>query len=55
MCSVLFSLTFINDLPDFLNEESNTKKDQLHIPKLDNVTINNLLFANDLAILSWSK
>ena len=46
---------YINDLPDFLNKESNTERDQLHTPKLDNVTINNLLFANDLIILSWSK
>ena len=54
LSTLLFNL-YINHLPDFLNEESNTKKDQLHIPKLDNVTINNLLFANDLTILSWSK
>ena len=50
----LFNL-YINNLSDILNKESDSKEDQLHIPKLDNITINNLLFANDLKILSWSK
>ena len=47
----LFNL-YLNDLPDFLNKQSNSDEDQLHIPKLDNVAINNLLFADDL---TWSK
>ena len=46
---------YVNDLPAFLNKESNTVQDQLHTPELDHVTINNLLFADDLTILSWSK
>ena len=54
LSTLLFKL-YINDLPDFLNKESNTEEDELHTPKLDNVTINNLLFADDLTILSWSK
>ena len=54
LSTFLFSLC-INDLPDFLNKESNTEEDQLHISKLDNITINNLLFTDDLTILSWSK
>ena len=53
MCSVLFSST--NDLPDFLNKESNTEEDKLHIAKLDNFTTNDLSFSYDLTILSWSK
>ena len=52
--TLLFNL-YTNDLPEFLNKKSNFKEDQLHTPKLDNVAINNLLFANDLTILSWSK
>ena len=52
--SVLFNL-YLNDLPYFLNKKSNTEEDQLHIPKLYNVTINDLLFADDLTILSSSK
>ena len=47
----LFNL-YLNDLPGFLNKQSNSDEDQLHIPKLDNVAINNLLFADDL---TWSK
>ena len=50
----LFNL-YINNLPDVLNKESDSKEDQLHIPKLDSITINNLLFAADLTILYWSK
>ena len=46
---------YINDLPDFLNKESNTEEDQPHTPKLDNVTINDLLFSEDLTILSFPK
>ena len=42
-------------MPDFLNKESNTEEDQSHNPKLDNVTINDLLFSEDLTILSWPK
>ena len=49
-----FKLCYINDLPNFLNKESNTEKDQLHTPKVD-IIINNLWFADDLTILSWSK
>ena len=37
--STLLSNLYINDLPDFLNKESNSKEDVLHISKLDNVTI----------------
>ena len=42
-------------MPDFLNKESITEEDQSHTPKLDNVTINDLLFSEDLTILSWPK
>ena len=42
-------------MPDFLNKESNTEEDQSHTPKLDTVTINDLLFSEDLTILSWPK
>ena len=52
--TLLFNF-YINDLPNFSNKGSNTEKDQLHTPKLDNVTINNSLFADDLTRLSWSK
>ena len=51
----IFLLNLYEYLQDFLNKETNTKEDQLHVPKLDNITINNLLFADDLKILSWSK
>ena len=54
LSTFLFNL-YINYLSRFLNKESNTEEDQLHIPKLDNITINNLLLADDLTILSWSK
>ena len=54
LSTLLFNL-YVNDLPDFLNKESNSEEDQLYILKLDNVTINNLLFADDLTILYWSK
>ena len=54
LSTILFNL-YINNLLDFLNKESNTEKDQLRIPQLDNVTINNLLFADDWTILPWSK
>ena len=54
LSTLLFNL-YINDLPNFSNKENNTEADQPHIPKLDNVTINNILFADDLTILSWSK
>ena len=47
--------TFLFNLPSFLNKESNTEEDHLHISKLDYITINNLLLADDLTILSWSK
>ena len=46
---------YINDLPDFLNNEGNTEEKQLHIPKLDNVATYSLLFSDDLSILSWLK
>ena len=52
---VLSTLLFnpcINDIPDFLNQESSSEENQLHILKLDNVFIKNLLFADDLALLS---
>ena len=51
----IFLLNLYKYPQDFLNKENNTKEDQLHVPKLDNITINNLLFADDLTILSWSK
>ena len=51
----IFLLNLYKYLQDFLNKETNTKENQLHVPKLDNITINNLLFADDLKILSWSK
>ena len=51
----IFLLKLYKYLQDFLNKETNTKEDQLHVPKLDNITINNLLLADDLTILSWSK
>ena len=54
LSTVLFNL-YINDLRDFLNKEDNTVEYQLHTPKLDNVTINHLLFTFDLTILSLSK
>ena len=38
LSNLLCSL-YLNGLPDFLNKESKSKEDQLHIPKLDNVTI----------------
>ena len=47
LSTLLFKL-YVNDLPDLLNKESSTKEDQLHIPKLENITINSLLFADDL-------
>ena len=47
--------TFLFNLPSFLNKESNTEEDHLHISKLDYIPINNLLLADDLTILSWSK
>ena len=46
LSTLLFKL-YVNDLPGLLNKESNTKEDQLHIPKLENI-INSLLFADDL-------
>ena len=52
--TLLFDL-YVNDLPNVLNKESNTDEHQLHTLKLDNVTINNSLFGDDLTILSWSK
>ena len=55
MLSTLPFNLYINDLPGFLNKESKSEEDQLHIPILENVTRNNLLFADDLMILSWSK
>ena len=55
MLSTLLSKLFINDLPDFTNKESKNEENQLHIPKLESVTIVNVLFADDLTILSWSK
>ena len=55
MLSTLPFNLYINDLPGFLNKESKSEEDQLNIPILENVTINNLLFADDLMILSWSK
>ena len=51
LSTLLFNLD-INDLPDFLKRESNTEEDQLHTPKLVNVTTSNLLFADGLTILS---
>ena len=54
LSTLLFNL-YINDLPDFLNNESNSEEDQIHNPKLDSVTTNNSLFADDLKLLSWSK
>ena len=51
----IFLVNLYKYLQVFLNKETNTKEDQLHVPKLDNITINNLLFADDLTILSWSK
>ena len=54
LSTLLFNL-YINDLPDFLNNESNSEEDQIHNPKLDSVTTNNSLFADDLTLLSWSK
>ena len=53
--STLLKNLLINDLQNFLNKESNSKEDKLHIPKLDKITINNLLLTDDLTILSWSK
>ena len=55
MLSTLLFNVYTNDLPDFLNEESNTKEGQLHIPKPDNGAINNSSFSDDLTILSWFK
>ena len=54
LSTLLFNL-YINDLPDLLNKECNSEEDQLHIPRLDNVTINDLFFANDLTIASWLR
>ena len=54
LSTILFSLN-INDLPDFLNKESNAEENQLHTRKNDNVTINNSLFSDDLTIPYWSK
>ena len=54
LSTLLFNL-YINNLPDFLNNESNSEEDQIHNPKLDSVTTNNSLFADDLTLLSWSK
>ena len=50
--STLFFDPYINDITDFLNQESSSEEDQLYIPKLDNVFINDILFADDLALLS---
>ena len=53
---VLSTLLFnfhINNLSEILNKQSNTKEDQLHTSKLDNITIYNLS-PDDLTILSWS-
>ena len=50
--STLLFNPYINYIPDFLNQESSSEEDQLHILKLDNVFIKNLLFADDLALLS---
>ena len=55
MISVLLFNLYINDLPDFLNKKSNTEEDQLHIPKLGNISINSLSFADHLIMLFWSK
>ena len=51
LSTLLFKL-YVNDLPGLLNKDSNTKEDQLHIPKLENITINSLLFADDL-VKAW--
>ena len=55
MLSTLPFYLYLNDLADCLKKESNTEEDQPHTPKLDNIAINNSLFADDLTILSWSK
>ena len=55
MLSTLPFYLYLNDLADCLKKESNTEEDQPQTPKLDNIAINNSLFADDLTILSWSK
>ena len=54
LSTLLFNL-YVNDQPDFWNEESNTREDHLHIPKLDVININNVLITDDLTKLSLSK
>ena len=51
---LLFNI-YINDLPRRLIEDSRFPDTISDIPYLDDTKINNLLFADDLAIFSLSK
>ena len=56
LSTILFStIIYINDLPRRLIEDSRFPDTISDIPYLDDTKINNLLFADDLAIFSLSK
>ena len=52
--TILFNI-YINDLPGRLLENSRSSDTINDIPQLDDTEINNLLFADDLAICSLPK
>ena len=54
LSAILFNI-YINDLPRSLLEDSRSPDTISDIPYLDDTKINNLLFADDLAIFSLSK
>ena len=54
LSTILFNI-YINDLPGRLLEDSRSSDTINDIPYLDDTKINNLLFADDLAIFSLSK
>ena len=56
LSTILFStIIYINDLPRRLIEDSRFPDTISDIPYLDDTKVNNLLFADDLAIFSLSK
>ena len=54
LSTILFNI-YINDLPRQLLEDSRSSNTISDIPYQDDTKINNLLFADDLAIFSLSK
>ena len=53
--TILFNIHYINDLPRRLVENSQSLDTLNDIPYLDETKINNLVFADDLAIFSLSN